>query len=781
MTEFSDVLTDDLPEDYNLSREFEATIDIDPTAKPISLRPYRLPLFLENELQRTLEYLLARKIIEPSDSPFGFPVLFSRRKNDPRSPTDPSSYRMCLDLRKLHALVISNSTFPTPNPDEMLESVASLIRDSNAQNYPPDHQLWMSALDLLRGFWQIPVKATDRKYVAIVTKFGKYSFRSLPFGYKHASEIFQHWITLLFQDIPGVKCYIDDVLLLSFGTFEQHCALIRRVLLRCREQRVYLKKSKAQFFQKTVEFLGHRVSADGIATQHSKTAAILDWSPPTNVKQLKTFLGLSSYYRKFVRGYAHLAAPLHQLLRKDVPFVWSSDCDQAFQELKQRLTTSPVLSHFDPLLRTEIQTNSSYRHFHIDNGLLLLTDSLARRRICIPQSLRKELLYRSHDLHSHRGFSRTYLDLVPPVYWPAMRQQIERYVLSCQSCLQYKSYRKPQMGISHSHRAPSDRFSTVSIDVVSGFPPTTTKFDSIFVCTDDFSGRIFLSPCKKTLTSQQAADLFVAKVCANQGIPNEIISDNAKIFSSAFWTKLFQILQVKFKHSSPYYPQSNGRPGRLNSVLIEALRIYCANRVKHDWDRFLPLFELHYNSSVKRSTGLAPFEIIYGRNVKTQLALPDLSAVSNDPEDIREAIQVHLEAARDAMDHLARSTEQQLDQSRRPHSFQVDDLVWLSTANIPVSDSFPKLRPRFIGPFKILSFISDNTVRLELTDRFRHLEHGTFNIKWLRPHQDRDPNFELSVDRPAPLDTAQGLEYEVEQILAKRRHGRGIQYLVHWK
>eukprot|EP00960_Hanusia_phi_P075958 768490-Hanusia_phi.AAC.1 len=231
------------------------------------------------------------------------------------------------------------------------------------------------------------------------------------------------------------------------------------------------------------------------------------------------------------------------------------------------------------------------------------------------------------------------------------------------------------MGFSHSHRAPSDRFSTVSLDVVSGFPATTTGYDSIFVCLDNFSGRIFLSPCKKTLTSQQAADLFVAK-----------------------------------------------------------------------------------------------------------LALPDLPDASDDPEDIRAAIQVHIEAARDALDHMARSTEQQLDQHRRPHRFQVDDLVWLSAANIPVTDSFPKLRPRFIGPFKIiLSFISDNTVRLELTDRFRHLEHGTFNIKWLRPHQDRDPNFELSVDRPAPLDTAQGLEYEVEQVLAKRRHGRGIQYLVHWK
>ena len=190
---------------------------------------------------------------------------------------------------------------------------------------------------------------------------------------------------------------------------------------------------------------------------------------------------------------------------------------------------------------------------------------------------------------------------------------------------------------------------------------------------------------------------------------------------------------------------------------------------------------MHYNSSVKHSTGLAPFEIVHGRNVKTQMALPALSNSSDDPDAIREAIQEHMEAARDALDHMARSTEQTLDQHRRPHSFNVGDFVWLSTTNIPITDSFPKLRPRFIGPFKILSFVSDNTVHLELTDRFRHLEHSVFNLKWLRPHQDRDPNFELRIDRPDPLSTAQGLAYEVEQILDKRQRGRGIQYLVHWK
>ena len=220
LDEFSDVITDDLPANYNISREFQATIDILPDAKPVSLRPYRLPLFLEQELQTTLEYLLSRNIIEPSNCPFGFPVLYSRRQNDPRSPTDPSSYRLCTDLRKLNAMVNSNPRYPTPNPEEMLESVAEVIRKSKRFLHPSDYKLWISALDLLRGFWQIPVAPDHRKYVAIITKFGKYQFRNLPFGYIHASNIFQEWITLLFRDITSVFPYIDDLLILDFGTFE---------------------------------------------------------------------------------------------------------------------------------------------------------------------------------------------------------------------------------------------------------------------------------------------------------------------------------------------------------------------------------------------------------------------------------------------------------------------------------------------------------------------------------------------------------------------------------
>eukprot|EP00960_Hanusia_phi_P015648 461488-Hanusia_phi.AAC.1 len=118
-----------------------------------------------------------------------------------------------------------------------------------------------------------------------------------------------------------------------------------------------------------------------------------------------------------------------------------------------------------------------------------MIDSLQRRRICIPQAARKKVLYRAHDLASHRGFSRTYLALVAIVYWPGMRTKIEKYILSCQSCLGSKSYRKKQMGIAHSHLTPSERFATISIDMISGFPKTRTGFDAIFVIVEHFTGR----------------------------------------------------------------------------------------------------------------------------------------------------------------------------------------------------------------------------------------------------------------------------------------------------
>eukprot|EP00960_Hanusia_phi_P024497 721286-Hanusia_phi.AAC.3 len=304
-------------------------------------------------------YLLKRNIIEESDSPLGFPILYSRRKNDPRPVTDRTSYRLCTDLRKLNNLVQTDPKYPTPSTDDLLEKVASVIRQANA-NPSPGRRIFLSAFDFLKGFLQIPVKADHRKFLAIVTPFGKkYQYRNLPFGFRDSSNIFTEFIQMVIKDLPNTFAYIDDIILLQYATVEEHIASIRRLLLRCREQQIYLKESKAKFFQEKIDFLGHTISQQGVETQQSKTTAISEWRVPCNAKDVKIFLGVAGYYRKYIHRYAELAAPLHALLRKGVPFTWSSACQTSFDKLKQALTSSPILAHFDPTLPTQVHTDAS--------------------------------------------------------------------------------------------------------------------------------------------------------------------------------------------------------------------------------------------------------------------------------------------------------------------------------------------------------------------------------------------------------------------------------------
>lgn len=956
-TEYADILVDDLPTNLKLNRSFEAEIHLKPGTLPINSRPYRVPLHLEGELKATIEYMLEHDIIEPSSSEFGFPVLFSRRPNDPRSPLDPKSYRFCCDLRRLNQVVLNQPKVSTPTVDEMLERLADIVRQGQAARRP-NTQLCVTTLDCIKSFWQLLVRASDRKYVAFVTPIGRFQYKRLPFGFVTATSIFQEFIQQVLHDLPAAFAYIDDIVIGTYSTWEEHADHVRAVLDRCRQNQLFLKKSKAQFFRTSVDFLGHHVSAEGVTTQTAKTAAISAWPTPTTAKHVKMFLGLASYYRKFIRNFSMIAAPLTDLLRKGVAFSWTVECQQAFDSLKAALTSQPILHHFDPTLPTEVHCDASnvgiggvllqqpaqgsacvvgfysrkltpteqryhaterellaikdtllffrfyllgiafkvftdhqaltyfqtqkelssrlirwlqtlsefaiteFRYvkgsenivpdalsrqdevplpalstdaphheqlirpedgyllaftvstleplteairaaypdcafsqniirrlqsktvvprYHLDDGLLFYTDSLRRVRLCIPQALRREVLQRAHDLQSHLGFSRTYLQLAATVYWPQLRKDTELYILSCTHCLQGKSYRQKQMGNPHSHAVPANRFEVVSLDLLTGLPRTSDKNDSILLFIDEFTGRVYLTPCRKTITSELAAQKFIETVFRSQGLPKVLISDNAAIFTSKFWNALFKMLNVHVKHSSPFMPQSNGRPERMNSVVLEALRIYCNQYPRADWDKYLPILETHLNAAVRRPTGLSPFEVMFGKPIRTQLTLPAAADHQEETLDsIIEASEVSAQAARDALEHAARATEDRLALARRPCRYQVGDMVWLSTANLNLPDASAKLNPRFVGPFRILEFVSDNTVRLEVSSRFASIRNTVINIKWLRPHVDRDPAY-MSPDLPPdPLVTRDGLEYEIENILSKRRRGRGIQYLVKW-
>ena len=318
--EFPDVFPDDisgLPPD----REVEFTIDLIPETEPISIPPYRMAPAELRELKARLEDLLSKGFIRPSISPWGAPVLFVKKKD--------GSLRLCIDYRQLNRVTIRNQ-YPLPRIDELFNQL------QGSRVY--------SKIDLRSGYHQLRVQESDVPKTAFRTRYGHYEFLVMPFGLTNAPAAFLDLMNRVFQPYLDrfVIVFIDDILVYS-GSSEDHSEHLRIVLQTLRERQLYAKLSKCQFWLDRVAFLGHVISAEGVSVDPQKIEAVVNWKPPKNVSEVRSFLGLAGYYRKFVEGFSKIAAPLTKLTRKDVKYDWVDACQQSFEELKSRLTSAPVL------------------------------------------------------------------------------------------------------------------------------------------------------------------------------------------------------------------------------------------------------------------------------------------------------------------------------------------------------------------------------------------------------------------------------------------------------
>ena len=319
--EFPDVFPDDisgLPPD----REVEFTIDLIPETEPISIPPYRMAPAEMRELKAQLEDLLSKGFIRPSISPWGAPVLFVKKKD--------GSLRLCIDYRQLNRVTIRNQ-YPLPRIDELFDQL------QGSRVY--------SKIDLRSGYHQLRVQESDVPKTAFRTRYGHYEFLVMPFGLTNAPAAFMDLMNRVFQPYLDrfVIVFIDDILVYS-GSSEEHSEHLRIVLQTLRERQLYAKLSKCQFWLDRVAFLGHVISADGVSVDPQKIEAVVNWKPPKNVSEVRSFLGLAGYYRKFVEGFSKIAAPLTKLTRKDVKYDWVDACQKSFDELKGRLTSAPVLA-----------------------------------------------------------------------------------------------------------------------------------------------------------------------------------------------------------------------------------------------------------------------------------------------------------------------------------------------------------------------------------------------------------------------------------------------------
>jgi hypothetical protein len=252
---------------------------------------------------------------------------------------------MCVDCRAINAITV-RYRHPIPRLDDMLDELCGSII--------------FSKIDLRSGYHQIRMKIGDEWKTAFKTKFGLYEWLVMPFGLTNAPSTFMRLMNHVLREFIGkfVVVYFDDILIYS-KYFDEHIDHIRQVLTVLRAEKLYGNISKCTFCTDRVVFLGFVVTAEGIQVDEDKIKAIKDWPVPKNVSQVRSFHGLAGFYRRFVKDFSTIAAPLNNLTKKDVPFVWGDEQDRAFQELKRKLCEAPLLQLPDFRKTSEIECDAS--------------------------------------------------------------------------------------------------------------------------------------------------------------------------------------------------------------------------------------------------------------------------------------------------------------------------------------------------------------------------------------------------------------------------------------
>ncbi|KAL0546138.1 hypothetical protein IC582_016044 [Cucumis melo] len=359
--DYPDVFPEELP-GLPPHREVEFAIELEPGTVPISRAPYRMAPAELKELKVQLQELLDKGFIRPSVSPWGAPVLFVKKKD--------GSMRLCIDYRELNKVTVKNR-YPLPRMDDLFDQLQGATV--------------FSKIDLRSGYHQLRIKDEDVPKTAFRSRYGHYEFIVMSFGLTNAPAVFMDLMNRVFREFLDtfVIVFIDDILIYS-KTEAEHEEHLRMVLQTLRDNKLYAKFSKCEFWLKQVSFLGHVVSKAGVSVDPAKIEAVTGWTRPSTVSEVRSFLGLAGYYRRFVENFSRIATPLTQLTRKGAPFVWSKACEDSFQTLKQKLVTAPVLTVPDG-----------------SGSFVIYSDASKKGLGCVLMQQGKVVAYASRQLKSH--------------------------------------------------------------------------------------------------------------------------------------------------------------------------------------------------------------------------------------------------------------------------------------------------------------------------------------------------------------------------------------------
>ncbi|GJZ22189.1 putative reverse transcriptase domain-containing protein [Tanacetum coccineum] len=472
------------------SRQVEFQIDLVPGAAPVAHAPYRLAPSEMRELSVQLQELLEKGFIRLSSSFWGAPVLFVKKKD--------GSFRICIDYHELNKLIVKNR-YPLPRIDDLFDQLQSLSV--------------YSKIDLRSGYHQLRIKEEDIPITAFRTRYGHFEFQVMPFGLTNVPAVFMDLMNRVCKPYLDkfVIVFIDDILVYSKDE-EEHEKHLKIILELLKKERLYAKFSKCDFWLDLVQFLGHVINRSGVHVDPAKIEAVKSWAASTTPMEVRQFLGLAGYYRRFIEGFSLISKPLTKLTQKNKKYEWGKEKEEAFQTLKQKLCSVPILAlpegtedfivYYDASLKgygvvlmqrekviayasrqLKIELLSDYDceiRYHPGKANVV-ADALSRKERIKPLRVRalmmtvhndlpkqirkaqKEAMQKKdlvmHESHKskysiHPGSNKMYQDLKLLYWWPNMKADIAMYVSKCLTCAKVKAEHQKLSGLMQQPEIP---------------------------------------------------------------------------------------------------------------------------------------------------------------------------------------------------------------------------------------------------------------------------------------------------------------------------------------
>ncbi|GJR68860.1 putative reverse transcriptase domain-containing protein [Tanacetum coccineum] len=524
------------------TRPVEFQIDLMPGVAPVARAPYRLASSEIKELSDQLQELSDKGFIRPSSSPWGAPVLFVKRKD--------GSFWMCIDYQKLYKLMLKNR-YPLPRIDDLFDQL------QGSSIY--------SKIDPRSGYHQLRVHEEDILKTTFRTRYGHYEFQVMPFGLTNAPAVFMDLMNRVCKPYLDkfIIVFIDDILIYSKSK-QEHKEHLKLILELLKKEELYAKFSKCDFSIPKVQFLGHMIDIQGIHVDPAKIESIKDWASPKTPTEICQVLGLAGYYRRFIKGFSKIAKSMTKLTQKKVKFDWGDKQEAAFQLLKKKLCSAPILAlpegaenfiiYYDVshkglgvvLMQNEKKTENLKSE---DVGGMLIKASRE------PGKLKKEKLESRADgtpCLNNRSWFPYYGDLRTLIMHESHKSKYFVHPVSDKMYQEIKQlYWWPNM---KADIATYWKWDNITMDFDTKIPKTSNGYDTIWVIVDRLTKSAHFLPMRENDSMGKLAKLYLKEVVMRHGIPVSIICDRDGRFTSGFWRAFQKALGTRYHTSIKAFP-----------------------------------------------------------------------------------------------------------------------------------------------------------------------------------------------------------------------------------